>query len=269
MTFAPRFTSLSHPARTTEEIPRAALEGKTPNLKPIYLFADIQLLFWKDEDRLFLDSLRSLIERPHSKAAYIGASNGDELAFYSIFQAAMEGIGIRDCGMINSQPSQGEASFLNEADLILLAGGDVQRGWEAFKKNGVREAVVRRFLEGAVLIGISAGSVQLGWFGWPAGELTENRLFDTFKLVPFIIDAHDDKKAWRNLRQSLRFCGGAVKGIGLPAGGGLIYHPDQTLESIRYPAIELSFRHGEIADGLLLPPGVESSADVVADHWIT
>ena len=74
----------------------------TQTLKPIYLFADSQLLFWKDEDRLFLDSLRSLIERPHPKAAYIGASNGDDLVFYSLFQGAMEGIGIRNCCMIHS-----------------------------------------------------------------------------------------------------------------------------------------------------------------------
>jgi len=237
-------------------------------LKPIYLFADSQLLFWKDEGRLFLDSVRDLIERPQPKAAYIGASNGDDLAFYSLFQGAMEGIGIRDCCMLHSQLSEGEASFLNEADLILLAGGDVQRGWEAFRKNGVCEAVVKRYLEGAVLIGISAGSVQLGWFGWPAGELAENRLFDTFKLVPFVVDAHDEKNAWRNLRQSVHFCGGVVSGIGLPAGGGLIYHTNHTAEAIRYPVVELFLRGGEIAHSLLLPPGIEANADVVADNWI-
>ena len=238
-------------------------------MKPIYLFADSQLLFWKDDDRLFLDSVRNLIERAQPKAAYLGASNGDDPAFYSLFQGAMEGIGVRDCCMIHSRLSEGEASFLNEADLILLAGGDVERGWEAFKQNGVREVIVKRYLEGAVLMGISAGSVQLGLCGWPAGELTENLLFDTFRLVPFIVDAHDDKNAWQNLRQAVKFCSGAVKGIGLPAGGGLIYHTNHTAESIRYPAVELFLKGGEIAQSLLMPPGLESSADVVADNWIT
>lgn len=238
-------------------------------MKPIYLFADSQLLFWKDDDRLFLDSVRALIERPQPKAAYIGASNGDEVAYYSLFQGAMDGIGISDCRMISSELSEAEAAFLNEADLILLAGGDVQRGWEVFKQNGVREIVVKRYLDDAVLIGISAGSVQLGWFGWPAGELTENRLFDTFRLVPFVVDAHDEKNAWRNLRQSIYFCGGVVNGIGLPAGGGLIYHTNHTAEAIRYPAVELFLRSGEIAQSLLIPPGLEAGADVVADNWIT
>jgi cyanophycinase len=238
-------------------------------LKPIYLFADSQLLFWKNEDGLFLDSVRNLLERHQPKAAYIGASNGDDPAFYSLFQGAMEGIGVRDCCMINSQLSEGEGSFLNDADLILLAGGDVQRGWEGFKKNGVRETVVKRYLEGAVLIGISAGSVQLGWFGWPAGELTEDRLFETFKLVPFVVDAHDEKNAWRDLRQSIRFCGGVVNGIGLPAGGGLIYHRNHTVESVRYPVVEIFVESGEIHQSLLMPPGLEANADVVADNWIS
>ena len=110
-------------------------------MKPIYLFADSQLLFWRDENGLFLDSVRDLIERPQPKAAYIGASNGDDPAFYSLFQGAMDGIGICDCCMIHSQLADDEASFLEEADLILLAGGDVQQGWEVFKTNDLRDTM--------------------------------------------------------------------------------------------------------------------------------
>ena len=238
-------------------------------MKPIYLFADSQLLFWRDENGLFLDSVRNLIERPQPKAAYIGASNGDDPAFYSLFEGAMDGIGICDCCMVHSQLADDEASFLDEADLILLAGGDVQRGWEVFKTNGLRDTITRRYFQGAILIGISAGSVQLGWFGWPAGELTQNQLFDTFKLVPFVIDAHDEKNSWRNLRQSVEFCGGVVNGLGLPAGGGLIYHTNHTVEAIRYPAVEFFLDNDEIHQSLLLPPGIESSADLLADNWLT
>jgi hypothetical protein len=213
--------------------------------------------------------VRNLIGRPQPKAAYIGASNGDDPAFYSLFQGAMDGIGICDCCMIHSQLSDDEAAFLEEADLILLAGGDVQRGWEVFTKNGIRETITRRYFQGAILMGISAGSVQLGWFGRPEGDVTQNQHFDTFKLVPFVIDAHDEKNSWRNLRQSLEFCGGVVNGLGLPAGGGLIYHTNHTVESIRYPAVELFFDNDEIYQSLLMPPGIESSADLVADNWLT
>ena len=71
-------------------------------LQPIHLFADSQLLFWKNNDGLYLKALWDLVDRPAPKAAYVGASNDDDPRFYSIFEAAMEGIGIADCRMIAS-----------------------------------------------------------------------------------------------------------------------------------------------------------------------
>ena len=74
----------------------------TSTPQPIYLFADSQLLFWRSKDALFLRSLREVLDEDSPKAAYIGASNGDDPEFYSIFTAAMEGIGIHECRMILS-----------------------------------------------------------------------------------------------------------------------------------------------------------------------
>src|SRR6185369_4399235 len=127
-------------------------------LQPIVLLADSQFLFWRKNDRLVLE--RVLKERP--KAAYIGASNGDNPDFYAIFVAAMEGFGIFDCRMIPSAISEADLSFLNDADIILLAGGDVALGWRTFVTNGLDNHIVRRYSERATLIGISAGAVQLG-----------------------------------------------------------------------------------------------------------
>lgn len=97
-------------------------------LQPIYLFADSQLLFWKNKGIPFLDSISPRVMYSSPKAAYIGASNGDAREFYSIFEAAMEGIDIRDCKMIRSSFPGEDESFLNEADIILLGGGDVEMG---------------------------------------------------------------------------------------------------------------------------------------------
>jgi hypothetical protein len=46
-----------------------------------------------------------------------------------------------------------------------------------------------------------------------------------FKLVPFVIDAHDEGRKWSRLRSAVRLLDGAAQGIGIPAGGGLIYCP--------------------------------------------
>jgi len=201
-------------------------------LQPIVLLADSQFLFWRKNDRLVLE--RVLKERP--KAAYIGASNGDNPDFYAIFVAAMEGFGIFDCRMIPSAISEADLSFLNDADIILLAGGDVELGWRTFVTNGLDNHIVRRYSEGATLIGISAGAVQLGLCGLAA----DGSLIETFKLVPFIIGAHEESDNWKTTRDLLRLSANNTRAIGLPTGGGAIYHPDQTLEPLRHPFVELT-----------------------------
>jgi len=174
------------------------------------------------------------------KAAYIGASNGDDPNFYEIFVSAMEGVGVVDCRMIPSAVSEADLAFLKHADIILLAGGDVEAGWRVFLNNGLSERIVRRYFEGASLIGISAGAVQLGLCGLAA----DGSLIETFKLVPFIIGAHEESDNWKTTRELLRLSGPGKTGIGLPAGGGAIYHPDHTVQALRYPPVFLDGRIG-------------------------
>jgi len=107
-------------------------------LQAIYLLADSQLLFWRQDGKLFIDNIRSSIGHDSPKAAYVGASNGDNPDYYSLFVAAMHGIGIRQCRMIPSSLSTDDLTFINEADIILLAGGEVERGWNAFERNGLK-----------------------------------------------------------------------------------------------------------------------------------
>ena len=220
------------------------------SLKPIYLLADSQLLFWRENGTLFLDSIRDLIENKPLSAAYIGASNGDNPDYYSIFEQAMTNIGINNCRMILSAFSTDDAVFINQADVILLAGGDVERGWNVLKQNGVADAVIKRYHEGAILIGSSAGAVQLGLFGWPESSITLDNLIDTFKLVPFIIGAHDEAQQWQTLKQAVRLLGGSVQGLGIPTGGGLRYYADGTIEPIRFPIYEISLKGDSVTQTL-------------------
>jgi hypothetical protein len=226
-----------------------------PKPKPIYLFADSQLLFWRDGGNPFLDSISRLVARDSPKAAYLGASNGDAPEYYSIFESAMAGAGVRNCRMVIRSFPPEDQSFLSEADIILLAGGNVERGWDVFVETGMREFVVRRYYEGAVLVGISAGAAQLG-LCWPtAGSVASSAgLLDTFKLAPFVIDAHDEGRQWGRLRGALRLSRGTVRGIGIPAGGGMIYYPGGRVEAVRHPLHELSFEGRAIRESSL-PPG--------------
>ncbi|MFY9826391.1 MAG: Type 1 glutamine amidotransferase-like domain-containing protein [Thermoanaerobaculia bacterium] len=199
-------------------------------LKPIFLLADSQLLFWRDAagNRL-LGRARAMIDGA-PKAAYLGASNGDLPEFYDLFVGAMAEIGIRgsDCRHVPSHPGPGELELLDAADLILLSGGDVQRGWLAFEASGLKDRIVERYYAGAILVGVSAGSVQLGLKGW-----SEDGIFDTFRLVPFVIDVHDEP-AWSGLQRAVSAAGGRARGFGIPSGGGALYHPNGSLEPVRH-----------------------------------
>lgn len=206
------------------------------SLKPILLFADSQLLFWRENGQLLLERVVRARTRERMKAAYVGASNGDQPDFYAIFVAAMEGVSVFDCRMIPSALSETDLAFLNDADLILLAGGDVEVGWRTFLSNGLNDHIVRRYFEGATLIGVSAGAVQLGLCGLAA----DRSLIETFKLVPFIIGAHEESDNWKTTVELLRLSAANTRAIGLPTGGGAIYHPDHTVEPLRHPLVELS-----------------------------
>lgn len=224
------------------------------SLQAIYLLADSQLLFWRQDGKLFIDNIRTSIRHDSPKAAYVGASNGDNPDYYSLFVAAMNGIGIRQCRMIPTSLATEDLTFINEADIILLAGGDVERGWNAFEQNGLKELIFRRYFEGATLIGVSAGAVQLGLFGWKEEEeLSSMNLIQTLRLVPFIVSAHDEKQDWAALKKAVQIAGMNVRGIGIPHGGGAIFHTDQSLEPIRFSINEFTMREHEIERNVLLP----------------
>ena len=204
------------------------------SLKPIFLLADSQLLFWRENGRLLLERVVRDRVPDQLKAAYIGASNGDNPDFYAIFVSAMEGVGVFDCRMIPSVVSEPDLAFLNHADIVLLAGGDVEAGWRVFLTNGLSEHIVRRYFEGASLIGVSAGAVQLGLCGLAA----DGSIIETFKLVPLIIGAHEESDNWKTTTELLRLSGPGTTAIGLPTGGGAIYHPDHTIEPLRRPLVK-------------------------------
>ena len=224
-------------------------------IKPIYLLADSQLLFWKSESgRYFLESmLEEFGEGSIERAAYIGASNENDPRFFELFRSAMEIIRVKECRMIGLKVSIVDELFLDSAQLIVLAGGDAVRGWRIIERNGLKEKIVQRYYGGAMLLGISAGAVQLGLGTWPsepAGDI--NEFVYTFKFVPFVIDVHDRTNEWRQLKRILREMGAHVKGLGIPSGGGLTYHPDHSIEPVRYPVYEFSLRDDKIVESLLM-----------------
>lgn len=220
------------------------------------------MLFSQADDNRVTSGIRASLPSGDPKAAYIGASNNDRAEFYDLFVAAMELVGVSDCRMVPSQLADEDRLFLEEADLVLLAGGDVERGWQVFERNGMKDLILKRRYGGAVFVGVSAGAVQLG-----LGALTDapqpKKLY-TFACAPFYIGAHEEADEWWNLRALVNLSQSGVRGVGIPMGGGAIYWPDGTLEPVRRPLTELVKEDDEVRERLLMPldPAGERSNSV-------
>ncbi len=209
-----------------------------PALKPIFLFSDSQMLFWQNDGELFLKTILNHVSSDSPRAAYIGVSNGDVPDFYQIFVAGMKGIGIENCKMISANCGAEELDYLENADIILLAGGDVDKGWGILKETGMLDVIQNRYRDGAVLLGISAGAVQLGQF-WLNDEFDEAELQKMAQLLPFSIDAHEEENDWERLKTLMQQLENRYRGIGLTKGAGVICYPNRQIQAIRYPIVEL------------------------------
>ncbi len=247
--------------------PSHGIEYAQPDraVKPIYLLADSQPLFWRPEGVPFLRSARVRIDKSSASAAYVGASNGDDPSFFAIFEAAFSEAGFNERRMIPSDLGPADLDFIDRADVVLLAGGSVELGWHTFVRNGLKQILVRRYYEGCLLMGISAGAVQLGLGGWGEKGPGGGPMVDTFRLLPHVVGAHEEDNDWAGLKLAVQRMGGHVRGYGIPSGGGFLYHPDHTLEPIRKPLVEIRARGSEVRQGLLLPgetaPGMAFDPD--------
>ena len=149
--------------------------------------------------------------------------------------------------MIVSCPSAEDSLFLAQADIILLAGGSVEKGWHIFEQNGFRSLIAQRYRAGALLLGISAGAVQLG-----CGGLADDgsAVFPTFGFLALYVGVHEEREDWKSLRHALSLQAPPVLAVGIPAGGGILCYADENYP-IQKPILEIEIgimgrREGEI-----------------------
>jgi peptidase E len=238
--------------------------------KPLFLLADSQPLFRSGEDTL-LPVLRECLQvsrRSVTKAAYIGASSRDAPEYFDLFVAAMDGINLHESRMIRAGFGSEDRAFLESADLVLLAGGDVDEGWGVMRTAGMDAVITNKYYSGAVLVGVSAGAMQLsmGWQGKNDGDIAGG-----LTLVPYYIDVHDERDDWARLRQLVEAKEGYAKAFGIPTGGAMIYHADLSIEAVRHPLAEFEKSvedDGRLKRNLLLPATPPRTASDDKKHWI-
>lgn len=224
--------------------------------KPLFLLADSQPLFRHSPSNPLLHVLRESLrvsEDNVTRAAYIGASNGDAVEFFDLFCAAMDNINLHESRMIRADFPDEDRSFLASADLILLAGGSIEAGWEILTSTGMDFLIAEAYFAAAVVIGVSAGAVHLGkgWFDVSRGDVSNG-----LKLVPYYIDVHREEDDWAELRGLVERKEEYARGFGIPSGGALICHTDMSLEAVRSPVIEFEKsekQNKKVIANLLLP----------------
>lgn len=228
------------------------------DLQPLALLADSQVLFWQPRGMPLLRRLLGGLGRDDPRAAFLGAAGGDDPDAETIFAEAMALAGIDRARAIPTRPDPADLAWLESAHVIVLGGGDVARGMEAFRAAGIDAIVADRRAAGALLVGVSAGAVQLGIGAWHAsgagGGAGKSGLLATLGLCPHVIGAHQEDRGWADLRRALAALGDQVRAFGIPRGGGLLIHPDATLEPLRLPVF--AFRHGaerKLVETLLMP----------------
>jgi cyanophycinase-like exopeptidase len=227
----------------------------TDKIKPLYLLADSQLLFWNGGDNKLINAIRDSLDtkkNTYTKAAYIGASNGNAPEFFELFMAAMDNIDIHQSRMISSSFNSEDRAFLESADFILLSGGDFSVGWDILNHTGMAEIITQKYYSGSVIAGISAGAMQLGIGGYSEDK---NQSIKTMQIIPYYIDVHDEKNNWLRLKTELEQTKNFNKGFGIATGGGLIYHPDVVIEPIHKTVHELYYEPSEkrVSSNMLLP----------------
>ncbi len=186
------------------------------------LLSDSQLLFRKNSTHeYYLSCLHRLSEKPLRRAVYIGASNGDVPEYYSLFETGMENLGIMECKHLKFEEGKDFQEEIDQADVILLAGGNPELGYKRMLTSGIWKQLQNRILKQGIIIGISAGAVQLG-----KRIMSDNHSHDGVQglnMFNYIIGAHEEQDQWSNLKENVGKVPNA-KGIGIPFGTGLVLH---------------------------------------------
>lgn len=198
----------------------------------LFLLADSRLLFDERFTTRIARALRK--EARHATAAYLGASNGDVPEFFEIFSAAMDRMGVGTRMHVHAEPSRAEMAFLASADLVVLAGGDVARGWKAFERAGLVESLRTRHAASAVLVGVSAGAVHLGTAAAFDPEVP------LLSFVPHAISVHEEPE-WADGVALVESSEGRHVVLGIPLGGAAIVHDDRSVEAYGKPITEISW----------------------------
>lgn len=185
--------------------------------------------------------------------AYIGTANGDSFTFFKFSSNYIKKAGAGAITQIfladkNADVKQAK-KLLRKADVIFIAGGDVEEGMLWLKKHKIVPLLKELYKKGVLFFGLSAGSIMLGtkWIRWNDPEDDSSaELFDCIGIVPILCDTHAEKDKWEELKMAIMLLGRNSKGYGIPSGGVICAAPDGSFTAMQKTAVCYAKRGGQV-----------------------
>ena len=159
------------------------------------------------------------------RVAYIGTANGDNRVFFQMMKSMLTQAGAGKVDFLRlakAKPDlQAVREALSAADVVFLAGGEVEDGIRWLQKHGLVPFLRDLHREGKPFLGVSAGVIMMGshWVHWEVPEDDDtSSLFDCLGLIPLLFDTHGEDEDWVEIKAALKLLGDGARGYGLPGG---------------------------------------------------
>lgn len=134
--------------------------SESPTKRPIGALARLFLL--ADSLPLFdNDFIARLGDCSGMQGVYIGAANGDQADYFEIAEAFFMRLGASPRWHLQASTENRLADDYR-ASVIILAGGDVDKGWGYLNKPVIRDWLEAKRESGSVFLGLSAGAIHIG-----------------------------------------------------------------------------------------------------------
>ena len=157
--------------------------------------------------------------------AYIGTANGDSRVFFQMMKVLLLKAGagkVIFVRLAKKTPDLDAAkASLAAADVIFLAGGEVEDGINWLNTHGLAAFLKELYHAGKRFIGVSAGVIMLGshWVRWDVeGDDNTSELFNCLGIIPLLFDTHGEDEDWVEMKAALKLLGDGARGYGLPSG---------------------------------------------------
>lgn len=194
--------------------------------------------------------------KPAPVVGYLGAATDDDPRFLGWMEALLRGAGpctLRLAPVKGRKAANGAArAVLEEADVILVGGGDVELGMRRVNERDLGGTLRARHAGGAPVFGISAGAIMLGrrWVRWAdPDDDASAELFDCLGLAPVLCDCHGEGDGWGELHALLRLAGGRAVGLGIRAGAAVRVAADGRAETVLGAVDRFRVKGGEVVAG--------------------